>query len=319
MRVRKAALLVALVALHARSARAQTSSDSAAADVLFEEGRAALAKGDTARACEKFDASRRLEPAVGTLLNLADCHDRLGNRRAAWVVFREAVRAMSPSDERQTYAQGRIAALEAKLAKVSLVVTTPLPEGTKVRVGEEPVGAPYDVPRVVDPGPVRVVVQAPGHEDGETRAVATEGSTLRVPLQLGAKLAEGARPRDGRAARGAEASGTSRTLAWVGIGTGVAAVATGAGFGLAALSASSSANDRCSGLLCADAAALAAAQDDARAAETRADVSTALFVAGGAVVVAAGVYLLLTTSPRSASASSLPARLVAAASGRIEL
>ena len=51
------AILVIVSALVvARGARAQ-GSDSTAADVLFEEGRTALAKGDVALACAKFDAN----------------------------------------------------------------------------------------------------------------------------------------------------------------------------------------------------------------------------------------------------------------------
>src|SRR5262245_34223270 len=45
-------------------AAATGSSNAARAEALFNEGRAALAQGDNATACKKFDASLKLEFAV---------------------------------------------------------------------------------------------------------------------------------------------------------------------------------------------------------------------------------------------------------------
>jgi hypothetical protein len=52
-------------------AGAQGPAASPLAQTLFEEGRALMLKGDAATACPKFAESQRLEPAGGTLLNLA--------------------------------------------------------------------------------------------------------------------------------------------------------------------------------------------------------------------------------------------------------
>ncbi|NOU28880.1 MAG: hypothetical protein HOO96_13330, partial [Polyangiaceae bacterium] len=48
------------------------------AETLFREGRKALEAGDYAVACAKFAESQRIEPAPGTLLNLAGCEERSG-------------------------------------------------------------------------------------------------------------------------------------------------------------------------------------------------------------------------------------------------
>src|SRR5690349_15059097 len=53
-------------------------TDPTTADALFEAGRAAAKRGDFKEACEKFAESERLDPAPGTVFNLAECHNSLG-------------------------------------------------------------------------------------------------------------------------------------------------------------------------------------------------------------------------------------------------
>src|SRR5262245_31877335 len=73
------------------AARAQESQLSvSAAEALFEEGRSALAAGDLDLACARFRESNRLDPAVGTVLNLADCEEKRGKLATAWTLFRRA-------------------------------------------------------------------------------------------------------------------------------------------------------------------------------------------------------------------------------------
>ena len=54
--------------LHTSAARGQ---DRAAAEAAFDEGRQLATNGRYAEACLRFEASERLDPAVGSLLNLA--------------------------------------------------------------------------------------------------------------------------------------------------------------------------------------------------------------------------------------------------------
>ena len=69
--------LVAILAL-ASPALAANAENAAAADVLFKEAKQLASAGDFARACPKFIESQRLDPSVGTLLNIGNCYEKLG-------------------------------------------------------------------------------------------------------------------------------------------------------------------------------------------------------------------------------------------------
>src|SRR5262245_6044422 len=72
--------------------RAQ-SSDSAAAQALFDEAKALMAAGKAQEACPKFEESQRLDPGSGTLTNLAKCYEDTGRIAAAWSMYLEAASA----------------------------------------------------------------------------------------------------------------------------------------------------------------------------------------------------------------------------------
>src|SRR5262245_63210105 len=84
----------------------------AGAEALFRAGREAAEKGDYASACARFEESHRLEPAAGTVFNLADCYEKRGQVASAWQRYREVKERLPAGDERVTFAEGRIKALE---------------------------------------------------------------------------------------------------------------------------------------------------------------------------------------------------------------
>src|ERR1700722_8909097 len=72
---------------------APSAKEGAEAEVLFFEGKQLMLAGKYAAACAKLAASERLDPAAGTLMNLADCYEKNGQLASAWVTFRDAATA----------------------------------------------------------------------------------------------------------------------------------------------------------------------------------------------------------------------------------
>lgn len=162
------ALVVGLAVLAlASSARADDASQAALAERLFRDGRALVTEGRLREACEKFAESRRLDPAPGTLLNLARCYEDVGRTASAWATYRELeLRAVGPDQAtRASFAHRRIAELEPTLAALVVHVA---PEsrvpGLAVGFDDVEVGAGGWETRVpVDPGRHRLVARAPGY------------------------------------------------------------------------------------------------------------------------------------------------------------
>ena len=68
----------------------QAVAEESDAARLFREGRALVVDGRFAEACPKLEQSQRLEPRLGTQLNIAFCHEQLGKLATAWSGFQEA-------------------------------------------------------------------------------------------------------------------------------------------------------------------------------------------------------------------------------------
>src|SRR5215475_3725385 len=80
-------------------------AQSPEAEALFREGRKLMKRQSYAAACDKFEASERLEPAIGTELNLADCRQRNGQLASAWAMFVKATQTAKRSRDRKREAE----------------------------------------------------------------------------------------------------------------------------------------------------------------------------------------------------------------------
>src|SRR5690349_2377840 len=117
----RVSLLVGAGLLVASSSAAQPA-DKPLAEALFRDGRDAMANGDIHGACRKFEASERIEPKIGTLLNLATCHELEGRTATAWAEFNEAIPRAVRADQpdRAQIARDHAAALEKRLSRLQL-------------------------------------------------------------------------------------------------------------------------------------------------------------------------------------------------------
>jgi hypothetical protein len=173
----------------------EESPDGARADKLFEEGRKLMSDGRYAEACPKFEESQKLRPGIGTLFNMADCHEKAGKLELAYDEFKEVVErtkaALQP--DRQKVAEERLASLEARLSR--LVISVPATR-TRVTVSLDGTALPADhlnVPMVVTAGDheIKASTDRDEGEPFETTVSLPGGgktTTVAIPISPGAKM-----------------------------------------------------------------------------------------------------------------------------------
>src|SRR3954454_4731648 len=100
------------------------ADEKIAAEALFDEGKRLMLEGKFAPACEKLEQSERVDPAIGTLLYLAECYEKSGRSASAWATFREASSAARAAGqaERARVGQERAARLEPALVRLTIMV-----------------------------------------------------------------------------------------------------------------------------------------------------------------------------------------------------
>lgn len=305
-------LSIALLA-SAVVARVASAEPSAAAEQLFRDGVRQAKAGDAAGACTAFEASERLEHRVSTLLNLADCREKLQQLATAWALF---LRAAS-EDRREggafhASATRRAARIEPRLS----YLTINIPDGSRVsdlvvlRDGVIIDRGEWNVAVPIDGGRHEITGKAPGHESWSTAVtVAPSGDRKAVEVprfkELPALVARLAAPVPAADAAPtvvaavavpAVSPWTPRRRLALGIAIGGGAlVAGGAGFALSARGLRDDARASCPPATCSvDAARSANATHDR--ARGRALLANVGFAAGGAAVLASAV-LWLTGRP----------------------
>lgn len=146
------------------------------ADQLFAEGKALL-ESNLLEACKKFDESLQENPAaIGTLLNVALCDEKLGKIATAVAKFSEArVRAKEQGLlEHLRAAEEHIAALTPSIPHLTIKLTEKLPE-TKILLDDNLLALDAIVNVPVDPGDRVIVVSAPARLPYRTTLVIGKG------------------------------------------------------------------------------------------------------------------------------------------------
>src|SRR6187551_2481529 len=161
-------LLAAMAACCWTVPAAAQGGNAALAESLFREGKRLSGERKFAEACPKFAESYKLDPGLGTLLNLALCHESEGKPATAWAEFSEASsRAKREGDsDRAQLADEHVRALEPKLARVSISLApgAAVP-GLVVKFDtRELAAAALGLPIAVDPGKHVLEASAPGKE-----------------------------------------------------------------------------------------------------------------------------------------------------------
>ena len=213
------------------SAPTFAQTGGAAAEVLFEQGRAALAAGDLVTACSRFEASDRADPAWGARASLGACEERRGRIASAWEAFRSALRKLPPNDPRATRIQERIDALAPRLPHLELVLAPEAPADTTASEGGAVVGssATIGIPLPFDPGAHTLTFTAAGRAPRTVDIVLAEGQSVRVAMNPGAPVgADVATPAGGAVAAPVRAAGPQSPVPWVVGGIGLASLVASA-------------------------------------------------------------------------------------------
>jgi tetratricopeptide (TPR) repeat protein len=269
----------------------------AAPPALFEEAQRGVASGDYEQACPKFKASYELDPAGGTLLNLADCLEKQGRIASAWSAFKDAlvVAQRDGRNERVEYAQQHIRTLEAKLSYLTVEVPASSSVGQlSIEVDGTPLAAAaWGTALPVDPGEHVLHAEAPGFEPLDQKltiggAGARDVFTLPALRASRSEAAAGA-TIDAQSVMAEEPRRPARTWAWITGGVGLAALGVGSYFGVKAFADWDDRNAACAGG-CTRAAR--AAGEDANQAATNATIG----VSAGVVLLGAATVLFFYSS-----------------------
>jgi hypothetical protein len=284
-----------------------SASDKAEADSLFREGKKLMEQKRYSEACRKLEGSQKLEPAPGTLLNLAVCHEAEGKLATAWVEFNDAlVQAKAEKNQKRIQlAKERIAVIEPRLPRLIIQAPNPAPKMSIRRDDSSVLEAVLGTPVPVDPGEHFVSATAPGfqHFEGRVKVGAGESETFTIPPlepETVSPLSSSSTPPPPPPPAGA---GSHRTLGYVVGGLGVVSLAIGGVFGLRTFSKKHASDLECPASGCTPDGVLFSEQ--AHSAANVANVGVGL----GLVGVGVGLFFVLTSGPGApAAAVSGPAR-----------
>lgn len=306
MRARISAALALL--LVSSSAGAQDEPGDAVAEALFRDGRALMTERRYPEACAKLAESERLDPRIGTLLNLAACRVLEGRTATAWAEYEQAraQAARAGRTEREAFAVEQLRALEPRLARVVVAAAHP-PAGLVLALdGQQLEAGALGTALPVDPGPHQLSASAPDHARWSASFDAHEATTQTVRVPDLASI-EAPSPSPAVVPRSPErppapapASGTSGTV-WILGGVAVAATGVGSYFGVETLVRNGDASSACPHLTCTPTGLQADA--DARRDAT---IATVAFAVAGAAAVGAVVLFVVGRGSRATHVAFTP-------------
>jgi hypothetical protein len=302
------ALCAALFMARHVCAAGDSEGGGAAAESLFQEARKMMDAKRYGDACPKFAASQKISPAIGTLLNLADCYEKNNQLASAWARFHEAIalaQRLGRTNREQT-ARERADKLEPRLIKLTILSHA---SGLEVKLDGNSIDpAVLGTPIPVDAGKHTVEASAK-NKKSFTKEVEVSEKLKNPSVDIPPLLEDEAPAKDGKDTKDhkfteppkEERSGwpVQKTIGIVVAGAGVVALGVGGVFGLKTSSTWRDAQSHCTSNLDCDAQGV----DLAAQAKSSGNIATIAVIAGG-VLLAGGAVLFFTAPSRKASVSS---------------
>jgi hypothetical protein len=219
---------------------------------------------------------------------LGACEEARGNVATAWALLEEARQRLPPNDERVVMVKERIVALEPRLPKLTIRLSTAAGGGT-VKRGETPIKAgALGQPLPVDPGEHVIRWSREGYAPTEVKVTLAERESREVVVEAGPKLPDATVPSPQPNVHVAEAGDDGFALKVSGGvvgGIGLAGLGAGLAMILVAKQQYDDQASRCPGNVC-DRSGFDARND----ARTLGDGATVAIACGGAAT-ATGVLL----------------------------
>jgi hypothetical protein len=175
-RIIAASILLGIAPAHAQSADAET---------LFREGKRLMKKGDVAEACKRFEASEKLDPGIGTELNLGDCLEKNHQTASSWAMFIKAAASAKRAGDfkRMKEARKRSAVLDKALIYLTVDVPGDHREpGLKIqRNGIDIDETLWGERTPVDPEQYTITAQADGYEPFTATITVKNDRRIEIP------------------------------------------------------------------------------------------------------------------------------------------
>jgi hypothetical protein len=296
------------------------------ADAAFKRGRELLKAGKFADACIEFEHSQKLDPALGTEFNIAQCSEKTGKLARALELYR-GMAARDTNVDRKKIVTDAIPKLEARVPHLLVKVAAP-PPGFALTIqpinsGLPPKALEANKSIEIDFGEYAIVAKATGATDWTQNVrIDTEGktTTLEPPFGKPAPQADPTKTAPLTTTTGTTAleapdrepiddptppKSKRKLYGIIGMSVGGAALAGGAVFGFMARGKWSDAKEVCGGTTCTTTADKERAQKLGDTAKSRATLST-IFVGAGLVAAGVGVVLFVT-APSSESQTRISA------------
>ena len=303
-------LAIACFAAPEVHAAGDSEGGAAAAESLFQEGRKAMDAHRYSDACPKFLASQKLAPAIGTLLNLADCYEKNNQLASAWARFHEAIalaQRLNRQNREQT-ARERADKLEPRLIRLSILSRT---SGVEVKLDGNVIDpAALGTPIPVDAGKHTLEATAKGKKPFNTNVEVSEKNkspSVEVP-----PLDDAPVEKNDQAQKPVEPPpekqhgwSTQKTVGLVVAAGGVVGLGVGGFFGLRTSSKWSDSKPHCPNLEC-DSTGVVLATD----AKNAGNIATIATIAGGVLLIG-GAVLFITggDSGKAAKDDKMPVRV----------
>jgi hypothetical protein len=276
-------VLCSLLAASRAASAQKTAGNLAIAETLFRDGRQLMAQGRFHDACPKLAESQRIDAQIGTLINLAACHDGEGKTASAWAEYNDAaaqaVRAGRADHE--SVARRKGAEVQARLSRVVMIAARPI-DGLVVtfdgaRLGNGVLGTPLPI----DPGPHAIKAEAAGRAAWSTTIDVLPGPTTQTVTLP--DLAPASVDSAGSPSFPDPVAPPPRVspLAWVAGGVALTSLGIGTYFGLTAFSKNDAASLACPRNVCT-----AAGIELDQQGRTAATASTVAFAIGAAATLA---------------------------------